>query len=111
MPTYPIPEYLTDSHDGDEWAIAAIMGGRVVALRYITDIAPQLTKYLDSAATPTLLIKQWMQTSPIELRELQMLGEISAGLITSEGFIDYWTPALNKDNVSQSYWDDDVMAN
>jgi len=79
MTTYPIPEYLQDSHDGDEWAIAAILSRRVVALRYIADIAPEI-ELTEST------IRQWLDGGPIELRELQALGPVSLGVIGSGGF-------------------------
>lgn len=80
---YPIPEYLQDTHDGDEWAIAAILGGRVVALRYIADIAPEI-ELIESA------IKQWLARDPIDLHELQALGDVSVGIVTSDGFEASW---------------------
>jgi hypothetical protein len=83
---YPIPEYLHDSHDGDEWAIAAILGGRVVALRYISDIAPEIE--LDETA-----IRKWLDSQPIDMRELQALGDVHAGTINSDGLNARWKVA------------------
>lgn len=80
---YSIPESLQDSHDGEEWAIAAILGGRVVALRYISDIAPEI-ELTESA------IREWLNDSPIELRELQSLGNVNTGIVTAEGFVERW---------------------
>lgn len=64
---YPIPEYLQDSHDGDEWALAAILGGRVVALRYISDIAPEITQFLGGPAAG-FAFRRWLIKGPKELR-------------------------------------------
>jgi len=83
MATYPIPESLSDTYDGAEWAIAAILSGRVVALRYIADIAPEIAQ--DEAA-----IRRWALCKPPEVRELQALGTLSAGLISAEGFEESW---------------------
>ena len=63
---YPIPEYLADSHDGDEWAIAAILGERVVALRYVSDVAPAI-QLTESA------IRRWLDSNPIDLGKLEAL--------------------------------------
>lgn len=89
MATYPLPESLSDTHDGDEWAIAAILGGRVVALRYLADVAPSLTKHL-GAPSAEFVIKRWVQTAPADLRELQALGDVSAGIVTEDGFEARW---------------------
>ncbi|WP_415818797.1 hypothetical protein [Bordetella tumbae] len=80
---YPIPESLQDSHDGDEWAIAAILDGRVVALRYISDIAPQI-------ALEAQPITEWLYSDPLELRELQALGPVGVGLVGPDGFELQW---------------------
>ncbi|CAM4226356.1 hypothetical protein [Bordetella muralis] len=89
MATYPIPEYLQDSHDGDEWAIVAILGGRVVALRYISDVAPEIG--LTESA-----IGQWLDRNPLELRELKALGSVSAGIVTADGFEVQWELSVQK---------------
>lgn len=80
---YPIPESLQDTHDGDEWAIAAILGGRVVALRYISDVASEIEP-TESA------IKAWLKTNPIYLRELQALGPANLGVVGADGFLSKW---------------------
>lgn len=87
MATYPIPEYLQDSHDGDEWAIAAILGGRVVALRYISDIAPEITQFLGGKAAG-FAFRRWIGSEPTELRELQALGPVSVGIVGADGFLE-----------------------
>lgn len=97
MANYPIPEYLQDSHDGDEWAIAAILEGRVVALRYISDIAPELLPFLDTTSAE-FVIKRWVQKAPTDLSELQALGNVSAGIVTAEGFNERWGLAEWKPN-------------
>lgn len=89
MPTYPIPECLADSHDGDEWAIAAIMAGRVVALYYIADVAPHIPGQYDDPEAE-FLIRQWLRKDPMHLRELQALGNVSAGIVGSGHFEERW---------------------
>lgn len=83
MAAYPIPEYLQDTHDGDEWAIAAILAGRVVALRYISDIAPEI-ELTESA------IREWLDSNPLDLRELRALGMVSLGMVGTGGFLSKW---------------------
>lgn len=83
MATYPIPECLEDTHDGDEWAVAAILCGRVVALRYISDIVPDMK-------LTELAISHRLDGNPIELRELQALGPGSIGIVTIDGFEERW---------------------
>ncbi|OZI64630.1 hypothetical protein [Bordetella genomosp. 4] len=80
---YPIPESLQDSHDGDEWAIGALLGGRVVALRYISDIAPHI-------ALEAQPITEWLHSDPLELRELHALGPVGVGLVGTDGIALKW---------------------
>jgi len=79
----PYTGCLSDSHDGDEWAIAAILGERVVALRYLTDVTP-------SVALKESTIKEWLSSNPIDLRELQALGPVSVGIVNGDGFAALW---------------------
>jgi len=90
MSTYPLPEYLSDFHDGNEWAIAAIMGSRVVALLYVADITPEIARHLDTPAAE-FVIKRWAQSSPTDLLELRQLGDVSAGIVSAEGFSKHWS--------------------
>jgi hypothetical protein len=89
MATYPIPEYLQDSHDGDEWAVASILEGRVVALLYLTDIAPELGRHVDAPAAE-FMIRQWARKATDDLRQLQQLGAVSAGVVAAVGFEEIW---------------------
>lgn len=89
MTIYPLPESIADSHDGDEWAIAALMAGRVVALLYLSDVAPEIVGHLDTPAVE-FVVKRWTQTAPDALLELQALGDVSAGTVTADGFEERW---------------------
>jgi hypothetical protein len=89
MITYPIPKHLAESIDVNEWAIAAILRDRVVALLYISDIAPNITRFLGTTASE-FVIKRWAEGNPPDLLKLQKLGRVSAGKITSKGFNLYW---------------------
>ncbi|CAM4096125.1 hypothetical protein BOTU111921_11495 [Bordetella tumbae] len=87
--TYPIPESLSDTHEGAEWALAAILGDRLVGLLYLSTVAPALVEHLDTPSSE-FVIKRWVQTAPADLRELQALGDVSAGIVTEDGFEARW---------------------
>ncbi|WP_094838240.1 hypothetical protein [Bordetella genomosp. 4] len=86
---YPIPEYLQDTRDGNEWAIAAILSDRVVGLLHLANVASDLVEHLDTPSAE-FIVKRWVQTAPADLLELQALGNVSAGVITAEGFEERW---------------------
>lgn len=86
---YPLPESLSDTHDGDEWAIAAILGGRVVALLYLTDIAPELGSHV-GAPSAEFMIRQWARKGKADFLQLRALGNVSAGIVGSGHFEERW---------------------
>ncbi|QHS35586.1 hypothetical protein GWQ43_05620 [Alcaligenes faecalis] len=90
MQIYPIPESLCDTYDGEEWALAAIHGERVVALRYLSDIAPSAVVDQINGASAEFSIREWLRKSPMELCQLHALGAVSAGLVSSDGFAEAW---------------------
>jgi hypothetical protein len=99
MSRYPIPEYLINSSDGNEWAIAAILESRVVALLYLEDIAPDAARYMDTPSAE-FVIRRWAQGKPKDLLELQALGPVSVGMVTVDGFVECrklaeWIPGGN----------------
>lgn len=87
--THQISESLSTSHDDAEWAIAAILNDRVVALLYLTDIEPNLAQYLDTAAAE-LMVRQWAGKATPDFQQLRMLGDVSAGVVTADGFEARW---------------------
>jgi len=90
MATYPIPEYLCGTNDGDEWALGVVVGERVVALSYLASIGPaSVIDQLDGAGAE-FAIRQWLHKSPLELRELQALGDVGVGVVTADGFVEAW---------------------
>ncbi|CAM3873642.1 hypothetical protein [Bordetella tumulicola] len=90
MKIYPIPESVCDTHDGDEWALAAILGERVVALRYLSDTAPRAIVDQLNEAEPEFSIRQWLRKEPMALCELRALGDVSAAVVSSDGFAEVW---------------------
>ncbi|MVW80159.1 hypothetical protein [Bordetella sp. 02P26C-1] len=89
MAIYPIPEYLQDSHDGAEWAVASILEDRVVALLYLTDIAPELGDHVNEPSAE-FMIEQWARKATGDLQQLQLLGAVRVGVVTTGGFEERW---------------------
>lgn len=89
MTTCPIPEYLDTLRRGDEWAIAAVLADRAVALLYLSDVAPDLTEYLGTPSAE-FTIKRWVQRAPADLLELKALGDVYAGTVGVDGFEMHW---------------------
>ena len=87
---YPIPEALSDTHDGEEWALAVILGKRAVALRYLSDIAPPIVFDQVDGLSAEASIQQWLCNRPLELRELQAFGAVSVGMVSAAGFVELW---------------------
>ena len=88
MATYPLPESISDTHDDDEWAIAAILNGRVVALHYLADVAPEIVG--QNIPETESAIRERFGQSPREVTELQALGKVHAGIVTGDGFESKW---------------------
>lgn len=87
--TRPVSEYLASLRQGDEWALASILFGRVVALLYMSKIAPELVEHLDTPGAE-FKVKRWAQTAPADLLDPQALGNVSAGIVTADGFEERW---------------------
>lgn len=95
MATYPIPEYLQDSHDGDEWAVAAILEGRVVALLYLEDVAPQLMRHLHGPEWE-FVVRRWVQLESEEIDSIQELGQLVIGVVQGDGLTERWQLPIHK---------------
>lgn len=89
MTTYPIPESLADTYRGAGWAVAAVLNGQVVALRYIEDTAPAIAEQLYGECD-VFFIRQWLDTAEASqvVRELQVLGKVSVGMCSCWEFIE-----------------------
>ncbi|MGB3290913.1 MAG: hypothetical protein WBA83_16700 [Burkholderiaceae bacterium] len=89
MTTYTIPESLASAYKGAGWALAAVLDGRVVALRYIQAAAPSIADQLDGQHAE-FFMKQWLDTAEarVIVRELQALGKISVGICSNREFIE-----------------------
>lgn len=92
MRVYPIPEALAGQYQGAGWALAAIAGGRPVALRYIADVAPESVAeaVAEGGQHAAFFVRQWLgtdQAAPV-VRELQALGNVSAGMCSAWEFVE-----------------------
>lgn len=92
MNVYKITAALADQYHGAGWALAAITGGQVVALRYVTDVAPDAVAdaVADGGPHAAFFVRQWLGTSeagPV-VRELQALGQVSVGMCSAWEFVE-----------------------
>lgn len=91
MSTYPIPESLADQYHGAGYALAASVGGQLVALRYIADVAPELDDALAEGGTSArAAVLGWIGSDAAgpAVRELQALGEVSVGMCSAWEFVE-----------------------
>ncbi|CAM3747854.1 hypothetical protein [Bordetella tumulicola] len=89
MATYPIPEYFSEIRLDDEWAIAAVLHDQAVALLYLSDVAPEISEYLDTPSWE-FAVRRWAQKATPDFQQIQALGDVVAGIVTGEGFEERW---------------------
>ena len=92
MNVYPIPDATASQYHGAGWALVAIAGGQVVAIRYLRDVAEAIAEQIEEAggAHASFFVKQWLQTdaaAPV-VRELQALGQVSVGMCSAWEFCE-----------------------
>lgn len=90
MTAHKIAPTLALHYQGAGWALAAIAGGQVVALRYVRDVAPaEVADHLDGPHAQ-FFVRQWMLTAAAgpAVRELQALGDVSIGMVSSWEFVE-----------------------
>lgn len=90
MTTYLIPDTLAGQYHGAGYALAAISGGQVVALRYVADVAGPPIEDVTSGPHAAFFVRQWLATDAAgpTVRELQALGEISVGMCSAWEFCE-----------------------
>ena len=91
MNTHVIPESLSHQYHGAGWALAAITGGRLIALRYVSDLAPELDDDLiEGGNTARAAVQKWFASDAAgpAVRELQALGEVSVGMCSCGEFVE-----------------------
>lgn len=92
MNVYPIPLTLASAYRGAGYALAAIASGHLVALRYLDDHADDATQdaLVDGGAQARRAALAWIASDaagPV-VRELQVLGRVSAGMCSSWEFVE-----------------------
>ena len=94
MNTHAIPESLSHQYHGAGWALAAITGGQLVAMRYVSDIAPELDDDLiddliEGGSIARAAVQKWIASDAAgpSVRELQALGEVSVGMCSCGEFV------------------------
>lgn len=93
MPAIKITESLAGQYHGAGWALAAVAGGQIVALRYIVDVAPPevADKIADGGPHARMLVRAWLGTDdagPV-IRELQAIGDLTVGMCSCWEFVEH----------------------
>ena len=91
MNVRPIPEALASQYRGAGYALAAITGGQLVALRYVGDLAPELGDVLaEGGSAARQAAMRWVASDAAgpTVRELQALGELSVGMCSALEFVE-----------------------
>ena len=88
---YPIPDTIASQYHGAGYALAASVGGQIVALRYLADVAPELDDALaEGGSAARGVAVRWLASDapgPI-VRELQALGKVHAGMCSAWEFVE-----------------------
>lgn len=93
MSVYPVPDNLATQYHGSGWALAAVTGGALVALRYVADVAPATVADAVTEGGPhaAFFVRTWLasaEAAPI-VRELQALGQVSVGMCSCWEFVEH----------------------
>ena len=91
MITHAIPESLSHQYHGAGWALAAITGGQLVALRYVSDMAPELDDDLiEGGSAARAAVQKWIASEAAgpAVREMRALGEVSVGMCSCGEFVE-----------------------
>jgi hypothetical protein len=84
MQVFKIGEELARQYDGAGHALAAVTGGRVVALRYLRDALPD---YGEGEGVARLAVAIDDARLGPAVRELQALGEVCVGMCSCWEFV------------------------
>lgn len=86
MRVFPVPGALSGDYC-EGYALAAVVDGRLVALRYLMNIEPGMDHVLIEGQTGVLRWAISEQAAPI-VRELQALGSVHIGFCSSWQFVE-----------------------
>lgn len=84
--TFPLPERIETG-----WALAAIAGDQVAAVREFRRLSPQVARHLPiGAELAAAIIRRWLETLPASavVNELQRLGRITVGMCHEGQFLE-----------------------
>lgn len=86
-----LPEALASHYHGAGYALAAVTGTQVVALRYIEDLAPELGDVLaEGGHAARQAVTRWIASdaaAPV-VREMQAMGNVSIGMCSAWEFVE-----------------------
>lgn len=89
---YPVNDAVASQYKGAGFALVAVTGGQIVAIRYVRDVAPaKVSDAVDGGgAHAPFFVRQWIESSeagPV-VRELQALGDVLVGMCSSWVFVE-----------------------
>lgn len=90
-PVFGIPKSLASQYAGGGHALAAIAGGRVVALRYLRDHSPVVGEAeIEGGHVARLAVLATISDEALApvIRELQALGDVSVGMVSCWEFVE-----------------------
>jgi hypothetical protein len=91
--SYKVSEELAHQYHGAGWALVAVAGGQLVKLVYLADVSPTFDKLMQQPgadAHGSFFARQVIgmpEVGPV-VRELQALGEVSAGMLSAWEFVE-----------------------
>ncbi|KCB25094.1 hypothetical protein [Bordetella hinzii] len=86
MNVFPIPDSLAEAYHGAGWALGAVLGGQLVALRYVADLGVSV----EPGAAGVQAVRAWIESpgaAPV-VRELQALGRVTIGMCSGWQFVE-----------------------
>lgn len=89
--TFPLPDHLEPERIETGWALAAIAGDQVTAVREFKRLSPQVTQHLPiEAELAAAIIRRWLDTLPASavVDELQQLGRVTVGMCHEGQFLE-----------------------
>lgn len=93
MKTYQGPEGLASQYHGCGWALGAVSGGQLVRIVYLEDVSPAFQAAQEQIGFENheaFFVKQIVQLAELAptVRELQALGDVSVGMLSSWEFTE-----------------------
>jgi hypothetical protein len=92
LKTYPIPDSLAEQYHGAGYALAASVNGQLVAIAYVQDHATgeMVERIEEGGAHGQFFFRQWLTLPEAGklVRELQVKGEVHAGMLSSWEFLE-----------------------